>query len=282
MSDFKSLGVETVPLTGTRIVKFRQQVSGIPVYGSLVSVELDDNNEVVSLNSNLATPDVPSYLAKVSPQDALKRVASEAGYGRELPEITPALNFYLDDKGKWQLVYIAENVRSRKEPRGRPAPTFMSPANGLRLRHRCADRLAGRRVAAHAIDGRRHRQGLGRARRRPKPSASTPRGRSRSLRDARLNIETYDFKFRDPEAHGARVCPGSFYASSPFWPSAAMSAHANASRRRLVLARRAQAQQHRQQGRALDLDRQLRGEALRDPAGSKNWLNAFWDPDASR
>jgi len=84
-SDFKSLGVETVPLTGTSVVKFRQQVKGIPVYGSLVSVELDDNNEVVSLNSNLATPDVSSHLAKVSPQDALKRVASEAGYGRELP-----------------------------------------------------------------------------------------------------------------------------------------------------------------------------------------------------
>src|SRR5258705_13123986 len=76
-SDFKSLGVETVPLTGTKVVKFRQQVKGIPVYGSLVSVELDDNNEVVSLNSNLATPDVSSHIAKVSPQDALKRVASE-------------------------------------------------------------------------------------------------------------------------------------------------------------------------------------------------------------
>src|ERR1700709_993262 len=37
-SDFKSLGVETVPLTCTSVVKFRQQIKGIPVYGSLVSV----------------------------------------------------------------------------------------------------------------------------------------------------------------------------------------------------------------------------------------------------
>src|SRR4030095_6489550 len=58
VSDFRSLGVETVPLTGTSIVKFRQQLRGIPVYGSLISVELDDANEMVSLNSNLATPDV--------------------------------------------------------------------------------------------------------------------------------------------------------------------------------------------------------------------------------
>ena len=53
-SNFKSLGVETVPLTGTKVVKFRQQVKGIPVFGSLVSVELDDNNEMVSVNSNMA------------------------------------------------------------------------------------------------------------------------------------------------------------------------------------------------------------------------------------
>src|SRR5262249_35917186 len=66
-STFKSLGVETVPLTGTTVVKFRQQVKGIPVYGSLVSVELDSNNDMVSLNSSIAKPNLPSYVAKVSP-----------------------------------------------------------------------------------------------------------------------------------------------------------------------------------------------------------------------
>src|ERR1051325_239082 len=71
-SAFKSLGVETVPLTGTTIVKFRQQLRGIPVYGSLVTVELDENNEMVSLNYNLAPPDLSSFAAKVSPHEALK------------------------------------------------------------------------------------------------------------------------------------------------------------------------------------------------------------------
>src|SRR4051794_466158 len=33
VSEFKSLGVNTVPLTGTKVVKFRQTVRGIPVYG---------------------------------------------------------------------------------------------------------------------------------------------------------------------------------------------------------------------------------------------------------
>jgi Fungalysin/Thermolysin Propeptide Motif len=41
-SEFKSLDTETVPLTGTTMVKFRQYFSKIPVYGSLVSVELDE------------------------------------------------------------------------------------------------------------------------------------------------------------------------------------------------------------------------------------------------
>ena len=98
-SDFKSLGVETVPLTGTTIVKFRQQVHGIPIYSSLISVELADDNSMVSINSNLAAPDVPSFLAKLSPADALAKVASAAGYGRQRPSVVPALNLFLDNRG---------------------------------------------------------------------------------------------------------------------------------------------------------------------------------------
>ena len=59
------------------------------------------------------------YVAKVSPQEALQKVASEAGYGRQLPDSTPALNLYLDAKGKWHLAYVIEDVRSRQK--GSPA-----------------------------------------------------------------------------------------------------------------------------------------------------------------
>jgi Zn-dependent metalloprotease len=112
---FRSLGVETVPLTGTRVIKFRQQIRGIPVFGSLVVVELDDNNELVSLNSSLARPELASYVARISPLDALKRIAVRAGYGRKLPDGVPALNLFLDHKGKWHLAYIVEDVRSRNK-----------------------------------------------------------------------------------------------------------------------------------------------------------------------
>ncbi|MGO7837222.1 hypothetical protein [Rhizobium johnstonii] len=56
VSQFKIIGTETVPLTHTRTVKFRQTFQGIPVYGSLVTVELDDENNLVSLNSALGIP----------------------------------------------------------------------------------------------------------------------------------------------------------------------------------------------------------------------------------
>jgi len=270
-SDFKSLGVETVPLTGTSVVKFRQQVKGIPVYGSLVSVELDDNNEVVSLNSNLATPDVSSHLAKVSPQDALKRVASEAGYGRELPDVTPSLNFYLDAKGKWRLVYIAENVRSRKKGKV-SADVHHQPM----VYDYVVDALTGALVAELP--------------RTPSMATGTATGSDelgvvqtfgiditgtkRSLRDARLNIETYDFGFRDPEVMGKSL-PGQLHGS-PFSP-AAVSAHANASMVATFLRDVLKRNNIDNMGGRLISTVNCVVKRFERPKNSKVWLNAFWD-----
>jgi Zn-dependent metalloprotease len=212
-SEFKSLGVETVPLTGTSVVKFRQQLRGIPVYGSLVSVELDDSNEVVSLNSNLATPNVESYVAKISPQDALRRIASAAGYGRDLPEVTPVLNLYLDAKSKWHLAYIAENVRSRKKDKApkRSVPIVVgkdeTPGHGHGMPivyDYVIDALTGALVAElprtpsmasandTAIDE------LGTSQR----FVIDVTAKKKTMRNAVLNIETFDFRFRDPEVLG--------------------------------------------------------------------------------
>ena len=51
---FKTIGTETIPLTNTRTVKFRQTVNDIPVYGSLVTVEIDVGNNLVSIDTALA------------------------------------------------------------------------------------------------------------------------------------------------------------------------------------------------------------------------------------
>jgi len=270
-SDFKSLGVETVPLTGTSVVKFRQQIKGIPVYGSLVSVELDDNNEVVSLNSNLATPNVSSHLAKVSPQDALKRVAAEAGYGRELPDVTPSLNFYLDAKGKWRLVYIAENVRSRKKDKAAGKDVHQPLVYDY-----VVDALTGALVAELP--------------RTPSMAAATANGpdelgvsqtfgieitgTERSMRDARLNIETYDFGFRDPETMN-RSLPGTLHGS-PFSP-AAVSAHANASAVATFLRNVLKRNNIDNMGGRMISTVNCVVKRFERPKNSKVWLNAFWD-----
>ena len=125
-SSFKSLGVETVPLTGTKFVKFRQHVKGIPVYGSLVVVQLDEAYECVSIDANLATPEDCGRLAKVSPFEASRAVAKEAGYGEEEPPATPVLSYYLARGGRWHLAYMLEAVPLR-QARGAPAARTATP-----------------------------------------------------------------------------------------------------------------------------------------------------------
>ena len=44
------------PLTGLHYARFQQTYQGIPVFGSLVSVELDADNELVSISSELGEP----------------------------------------------------------------------------------------------------------------------------------------------------------------------------------------------------------------------------------
>jgi len=270
-SEFKSLGVETVPLTGTSVVKFRQQIRGIPVYGSLISVELDDCNEMVSINSSIATPDVPSFVAKVAPYDALKRVASEAGYGRALPDVTPVLNLYLDARNKWHLAYIVENVRLRNKGKKHGG------AHGLPLVFDYViDALTGALVAglprtpsmANAVDTGIDELGS------PQTFAIDVTGNRKTMRNAALNIETFDFRFRDPEVHGPSL-PGR-PVSAP-WSKAAVSAHVNAAVVTTFL--RDVLKRNNVDNRGGKLISTVNCVVKRDerPAGSKNWLNAFWD-----
>jgi Zn-dependent metalloprotease len=284
-SEFKSLGVETVPLTGTSVVKFRQQVRGIPVYGSLVSVELDDANEVVSLNSNLATPDVPSFVAKVSPQDALKRIAAEAGYGRELPEVTPVLNLYLDAKNKWHLAYIAENVRSRKTEKApkRSVPIVVDkddkPGHGHGMPivyDYVIDALTGALVAelprtpSMASQNDTAIDELGKSQR----FVIDVTGSKKTMRNAALNVETFDFRFRDPEVLGTSL-PGTLMTAP--WSKAAVSAHVNAGVVASFLRDVLKRNNIDNRGGKLISTVNCVVKRDEDPAGSKNWLNAFWD-----
>jgi Zn-dependent metalloprotease len=268
-SDFRSLGVETVPLTGTVIVKFRQQIKGIPVFGSLVSVELDDHNEVISLNASMAKPNLGSYVARMSPLDALKKIAAVAGYGRQLPDGVPTLNLFLDYKRKWRLAYIVEDVRVGNMGKASPAKQIPLVFDYV------VDALNGALVAqlprtpAATAGTASARDALGHM----KTFNIEINGSKRVMRDAGLNIETHDFRYRDPLE---RKLPGRMVADP--WSPAAVSAHTNAAVvatfLRDVLKRN---NIDNKGGPVISTVNCLVKLAERPPAGSKVWLNAFWD-----
>ena len=269
-SDFRSLGVETVPLTGTRVVKFRQQIRGIPVFASLVSVELDDHNELVSLNSSLAKPDLPSYVARISPLDALKKIAVRAGYGRKLPDGIPVLNLFLDHDERWRLAYIVEDVRSRSKGKASAAKHQIPLVFDYVI-----DALSGAMVAElPRTPAARHttasaRDELGRM----QTFNIEIKGGKRVMRDAILNIETCDFAYRNPV--GGKL-PGEL-AASP-WSPAAVSAHTHA----VVVTRFLRKVLKRNNidnmgGRVVSTVNCVVKQFEQPPPGSDVWLNAFWD-----
>ena len=110
-SEFTSLGTEYIPLTGTKTVKFRQYIEGIPVYATLITIELDEDREPLALNATVATPNIRDRVATIAPMTALKVAAQSAGYGNKKPERTPYLVYYMSRRGKWHLAYMVRDVR---------------------------------------------------------------------------------------------------------------------------------------------------------------------------
>jgi Zn-dependent metalloprotease len=267
-SEFRSLGVETVPLTGTKIVKFRQQIKGIPVFGSLVSVELDDDNEMVSINCSLAKPKLASYVATISPHQALKKIAAAAGFGRELPEGVPELNLFLDN-GKWHLAYIVEDLRSRIQGKAssvkRQIPLVfdyvVDALNGALVAKlpRTPAVTAGTATAPDGLGDR-------------KTFNIEINGRKRVMRDAKLNVETHDFRYGDPLE---RKLPGKM-AADP-WSPAAVSAHTNAAEVATFLRDVLKRNNIDNMGGPVVSTVNCVVRQFAQPPGSNVWLNAFWD-----
>jgi Zn-dependent metalloprotease len=265
-SEFKSLDTETIPLTGTTIVKFRQYFSKIPVYGSLVTVELDESNKLLGINSALGAPQSVSPVARISPADAVKAVKAYPGHTKDLDKIVPRLNYYFDRAAsKWRLVFILEDVPVVPKTKGR-SPVLMDYV---------VDAHSGKVVTAMPRTPTVAVQetapdGLG----TPRTFEVDKAGNSEVLKDLTLNIQTFDFKFNDP-VQQSRSLPGTPIKNPPKFPPAAVSAHANAAAvstfLRMVLKRN-------------NIDNQ--GGLMRssvncvdasDSPDGKEWINAFWN-----
>ena len=224
-SEFQSLGSEVVALTGTTVVRFYQMFNKIPVYGSLVTVELDNNNACLAINSSLGTPTGVKHIAKVSPALAIKTAAKAAGLPAVTLSQTPRLYYYFDQQvGKWCLAYIIKNIAPRR-------PKLHQPGHGdATLKDYVVDAHTGKllaelpRIATMAAQVQVVQDANNKRR---KITVETSAGGKRLLRDTVLNVTTYGFDFKDPSAQSS-LLPGRLYENPPApWPLEAIGAHAN-------------------------------------------------------
>lgn len=228
--EYKVIGTETVPLTRTTFVKFAQYYRRIPVYGSLVTVELEEDNSLLSVRSAVGGPTDVDPVAVISPADAMTTIHADAGtdvYGEP-----PKLFYYFDeraDPGRWRLAYIATNVRrapGREGADGHPAgiPEFLdyvvdAHSGELVARLSRTQSVTWTPGQGNAVDA------LGRPR-----EFRLERDDDGNLRlvDSVRNVHTHDFNFGDLTLVGQEL-PGDFVVNPPEpWSTAAISAHANA------------------------------------------------------
>ena len=273
VSEFKSLGTETIPLTGTRTVKFRQTLSTIPIYGSLVTVELDDDNRLISLNSAVGKPSGISPVAKVSPADAARAVKDYPGYRKNLDGVVPRLNYYFDKRtSKWRLVFFFEDVRvtpEKAKPQAGPAKRLMDYVvdahNGKVVAQlpRTANLTAKVETVLDGLEV-------------PRRIRVEVNGTRKVLQDSSLNIRTYDFGFRDPETESSRL-PGRAIKSPPHWSPTAVSAHANAATVAEFL--RQVLRRNNIDNNGGPMNSSINCVAASEAEGDNQWRNAFWNGD---
>ena len=265
-SEFKSLGTESVPLTGTTTVKFRQNFGKIPVYGSLVTVELDDENNLIGINSALGAPASVRPLATISAADAVSAVKKYPGHIKDLKQVVPRLNYYYDTgASRWRLVFILEDVPVVPTTKG-PSPVLMDYV---------VDAHSGKVIAALprtptiAVRGTGV-DGLGKSR----PIESDKTGSIDLLKDSTLNVQTFDFKFKDP-VQQAGALPGTPIKNPPIFPPAAVSAHANAEAVSLFLRMVLKRNNIDNQGGLMRSSINCVDKS--DSPDGKQWINAFWN-----
>ena len=233
-SDFKLIAVEAVPLTGSQMVKFCQYYRRIPVYGSLVAVELNKKNELISINSTLTEPTNVDPVATVAPADCLKTVVKASGSDAEGLEATPSVYYYFDREAQqWRLVYIMRDVIKKRSLEDLEAATAEVPnrrAQSYRMPQAfdyvvdahsgdlVAELPRSHNVSVKALDGLKKMRTVG----------LSQNSNGGFLHDPDLNLHTFDFGFGNVDARVSEL-PGKYVGNPPEpWDAAAISAHANA------------------------------------------------------
>ncbi|MCX4672351.1 M4 family metallopeptidase [Streptomyces sp. NBC_01381] len=278
-SRFKTIGTETIPLTDTCTVKFRQTLNDIPVYGSLVTVELDKANGLVGIDSALGEPQGVDPVATVSPGAALAAAdAAPDGYALDLAGVVPRLNHYFDAAAShWRLVYILQDVpvtldrtaepRSDQQSELEP-PRFVDYVVDAHDRHvvailpRTPSMTAGEeQTATDSFDVKR-------------TFLTSRRGANLEMNDPLHNVQTFDFDFGDPSVDHDQL-PGRIITNPPPWSPGAVSAHANAIAVSEFL--RTVLRRDNIDGRGGPMRSTINCVVADSSPGPNQWINAFWD-----
>jgi Zn-dependent metalloprotease len=254
-------------LTGTTAVRFKQTLNKIPVYGSLVTVELDEKNELLGINSAIGSPAGVSPIAKISAAEAVHVVAKHPEYKADLENAVPRLNYFFDvAKAKWLLAFIFEDVPvSRGSAKGR-VPVKADYVVDAHKGKVIAVLPRTPTIAATGVDC------LGVTRSFQIDQA----GNSKTLSDIKLNVQTFDFKGKDPETQSGAL-PGTLIKNPPVFSPSAVSAHANASEVSKFM--RATLMRNNIDGVGGAMVSSINCIQVSESIGGlgKEWINAFWD-----
>lgn len=274
---FSSLGTETVALTGTRTVKFRQVLHGIPVYGSFVVVELDRGNELVGIDTTTGRPEDVDPIATIAPARAVEVARGAPDGYSPVSTGVPRLHFYFDvEDERWRLVYLLEDVPVTTPGGAKgddpPVPEAPHLVDYVIDAHDAAVVDVLPRTPSLTTEG-------------VQQTAADSYGVQRTfvaqreedrlvLRDPVHNVATFDFAFGDP-AVDADTLPGTTIANPPDWSPGAVSAHANA----IVVARflRTVVLRNNIDGRGGPMTSTINCVVRSAVRGPKEWANAFWN-----
>lgn len=230
-TEFKIIGTETVSLTDTKVVKFYELYHKTPIYGSLVTVELDEKHELVAINTAVGEPTGVDPIAAISPTQCQEIIRKDAGDDALPLQEPPRLYFYYDKtSNKWRLVYIAKDVqKSVREHEEESEQVGVMPmlidyvidahTGELVAQLPRSQSASWERIQEEAPDG------LSQARAVLLERDQTGK---RRLNDPVHGVQTYDFGYKNAKLLRHNL-PGSYVGNPPDpWATAAISAHANA------------------------------------------------------
>jgi Zn-dependent metalloprotease len=221
-SEFQLAGIDWSSEKSTHTVRLRQALNGIPIYGSLVTIELSESYDLVSLNSALGEPTDVNAVPDLQPSEVGEIIRQTDGYQESVPESKPRLSYYYQtDEQRWRLVYIVEDVFPQPGSSETSATRMMPLVDFVIDAHdgQVVD-LLPRACAVMALDALNREREI--------QTSFDPITALQQLHDANLNIHTRDFSFQDVGSSFNNL-PGTQVKAPPLpWNPAAVSAHANA------------------------------------------------------